>query len=79
MVTPLSEKKWLFFTKLGKRFSEKVGFSLLFEPILGGGFLDQIIASFKQKSIFFFVPGFLAVVFSQFCPNIIWKVASPLP
>ena len=49
MVPPLSEKKWLFFTKLGKRVSEKVGFYLLFEPILGGGFLDQIIASFKQK------------------------------
>ena len=31
-------KKWLFFTNLGQGMSQKVGFLLLCEPILGAGF-----------------------------------------
>ena len=57
MVPPLSQK-WLIFTSLGQGLSEKVGFFLIFEPILRGGFFDKMPALSNKKSTFVLVSGF---------------------
>ena len=44
------------------------------EQILRTGFSEETLGLSNNKSTFDLVSGFLAVVFSQFCPNIIWKV-----
>ena len=57
---------WLVSTNLYQGFSQKVGFFLIFEPILRAGFFSKMLALSKKKSTFVLV-NFLAVVFSQFC------------
>ena len=59
------------FTNLGKGLSQKAGFFLIFEPVVRTGFSDKMLALSNKKSTFVLVSGFLAVVFSQFCSNII--------
>ena len=63
------------FYNLGQSLSQKVGFFLIFEPILRAGFLEKMLALSNKKSTFVLASVFLAVVFSLFCSNIIWKVA----
>ena len=58
-------------TLIWVKVSLKVGFFLLFEPILPAGFIDKMIALLNKKSTFVLISGFLTVVFSQFCPYII--------
>ena len=58
--------KWLIFTNLGQGLSQKVGFFLIFEPILRAGFFDKMLALSNKKSTFVLVSGFLAVLFSHF-------------
>ena len=71
----LCPKKWLFFTNFGQGLSSKVGFFLIFWPILRAGFFDKMLALSNKKSTFVLISGFLAVVFSQFCSKITWNVA----
>ena len=74
-VAPLFQK-WLTFNNLGHCLSEEVGFFLIFEPILRAGFFKKkMLAPSNKKSTFVLVSGFFAVIFSQFCSNIILKVA----
>ena len=55
---------------------QKLAFSYFFQPILQAGFFfDKMLALSNKKSTFVLVSGFLAVAFSQFCSNIMWKVA----
>ena len=63
MVPPLFQKVDIF-TNLDQGLSQNVGFFLIFEPILRAGFFDKMFA----LSLFLFL-AFLAVVFSQFCPD----------
>ena len=66
----LCPKKWLIFSKLGQRLSQKVGFFLTFWPILPAGFFDKILSLSNKKPLTLFL-AFLPVVFSQFSSNII--------
>ena len=50
---------------------KKVGCFLLFEPILGAGFSEKILALSSKKYSFVLLLALLAAVFSQSCPNII--------
>ena len=70
MVPPLSQKV-AYFSNLGQGLSQKVGFFLIFEPILRTGFFDKcwLFQTRNLPSPLFL--AFLAVVFSQFCSNII--------
>ena len=68
-------KKWLIFTNLGQRLSQKVGFFLLFEPILLAGFLTKCCHFHTRNPSLTLFPAAFAVVFSKFCSNIILKVA----
>ena len=70
MVPPLFQK-WLILTNLGQGLSKKAGFFLIFEPILRAGFSDKMLGISNKKSTFTLASGFLDVVVSQFCPNII--------
>ena len=54
----LCPKKWLFFTNLGQGLSSKVGFFLIFYPILGDGFFDKMLALSNKKTTFVLVSGF---------------------
>ena len=54
----LCPKKWLFFTNLGQDLSSKVGFFLIFHPILQAGFFDKMLALSNKKSTFVLVSGF---------------------
>ena len=56
---------------LGQDLSKKVSRFLIFETVLRAAFFDKILALPHMKSSFVLVSGFLAVVFSQFCSNII--------
>ena len=60
-------KSGYFFTNFGQGLSSKVGFFLIFSPILRVGFFDKMLALSNKKSTFVLISGFLAVVFSQFC------------
>ena len=51
-------KKWLFFTNFGRGLSSKVGFFLIFLPILRAGFLDKVLALSNKKSTFVLISGF---------------------
>ena len=64
LMVHLCPKKWLIFTHLDESLSRKVGFFLLFEPILRANFLDKMLALSNKKSTFVLVSGFLTVVFS---------------
>ena len=64
-------KQWLVFTNLGQSLSQKVGFFLFFSQFYELAFLDKILFLSNKKSTFVLVSGFLAVVFLQFCSNII--------
>ena len=71
---PLSQK-WLIFTNLGQGLSEKLCFFLIFYPILGAGFLTKCyLFQTRNPPLSFFLAS-VAVVFSQFCSDIIRKVA----
>ena len=43
-------KSGYFFTNLGQGLSRKVGFFLIFEPILQVGFFDKMLALLNKKS-----------------------------
>ena len=64
-------KKWSFFTNLGQGMSQTVGFFLILEKIVRPSSVDKMLALSNNKSTFLLVSVFFAVVFSQFCPNII--------
>ena len=51
MVPPLPQK-WLVFTNLGQGLSQKVGFSVSFEPILYAEFFDKMLSPSNKKSMF---------------------------
>ena len=51
-------QKLASFTNLGPGLSQKVGFFLIFEPILRAGFFDKMWALPNKKSTFVFVSGF---------------------
>ena len=51
-------KKWLFFTNFGQGLSSKVGFFLIFWPILRAGFFDKMLALSNKKSTFVLISGF---------------------
>ena len=68
MVPPVSQKVAIF-TNLGQGLSETVVFFLRFEPFLLAGFSDKTLSLSNQKSTFVLVSGFLAVLFSQYCPD----------
>ena len=65
--SPTFVPKGANFTNLGQGLSKKVGFFLIFEPVLRAGFFDKMLALSNKKLIFVLVSGFLAAVFSQFC------------
>ena len=73
---PSLSQTWPFFTNLGQNLSQEVSFFVLFEPILRAGFLDKMLALLNKK--YTFVSGFLIVVSSKFCRNIILKVTFSL-
>ena len=56
-VPPLITKV-VFITNSGQGLSQKVGFFLLFEPILRAGFFNQMLALSNKKSTFVLVSGF---------------------
>ena len=57
MVPPLSQKVAIF-TNFGQGLSSKVGFFLIFGPILRAGFFDKMLALSNKKSTFVLVFGF---------------------
>ena len=57
MVTPLSQKVAIF-TNFGQGLSSKVGFFLIFWPILRAGFFDKMLALSNKKSTFVLISGF---------------------
>ena len=71
MVPPLSQTVANFFPNFGQGLSRKVGFFLIFEPILRPGFFDKILALSIKKATFVLV----SIIFPQFYSNIIRKVA----
>ena len=75
MVPPLSQKGANQSTNLCQGLFKKVGFSLIFEPILQADVFDKMLAHSVKKSTFVLVSDFLAVVISHFCSNIIRKGA----
>ena len=60
----------LVFTNLGQGLSQKVRCFLFSEPILRADYFDKMLGLSSKKSTFVFASGYLAVVFSQFCSNI---------
>ena len=58
----LCPKKWLIFTNLGQGLSQKVGFLLIYEPILRAGFFDKMLALSNKKSTFVLVSGFFGCI-----------------
>ena len=70
MVPPLSQKVAIF-TSFGQGLSSKVGFFLLFQPILQAGLFDKMLALSNKKSTFVHISGFFGCCISQFCSNII--------
>ena len=68
---PFCPKSGYSFSNLGQCLSQKVGFSLHFYPILEDSVLDKMLALSNKKSILVLVYGFLTVVLSPFCPNIV--------
>ena len=52
MEIDLCTKKWLAFTNLGQGLSQNVGFFSTFEPYLGAGFPDKMLAFPDKKSTF---------------------------
>ena len=56
IVPPLSQK-WLFFTNFGQGLSSKVGFFLIFWPIVQAGFFDKMLALSNKKSTFVLISG----------------------
>ena len=56
MAPPLFQKASIFY-QFGSSLSKKVGFFLLFEPILQAGFIGNILALSNKKSSFVLVPG----------------------
>ena len=50
---------------------KNLAFSSCFIQILEDSFLDKMLALSNNKSTFVLVYGFLIVVLSQFCPNIV--------
>ena len=75
---PTFVSKVAIFSNLGQGLSQKDGFFFIFYPNLEDGFIRQNVGSCKQNTTFVLVYGFLTVVFSQFCQNIVWKVAFSL-
>ena len=72
----LCPKKWLIFTNLGQGLSQKLGFFIVFEPILRAGFLTKCwLFQTRNPPLFLFL-AFMAVVFTQFCSNIIQQVTN---
>ena len=62
----LCPKKWLIFTNLGQGLSQKVGFFLLFEPILQAWFLTKCwLFQTRSPPLSLFL-AVLAVVFHNF-------------
>ena len=53
----LCPKKWLIYSKWGQGLSQKVGFFLIFEPILWAGFFDKMLALSNKKFTFILVSG----------------------
>ena len=72
MVSPLFQK-WLISINLGQGFSQKVGFILMFGPILRAGFCVKILAFSNKKSNFVLVSGLLDFVFSLILFNYFLK------
>ena len=70
MVPPLSQKVAIFIN-LGQGLSSKVGFFHNFLANLRACCFGKMLDLSNKKSTFVLVSGFLAVVFSQFCSNII--------
>ena len=69
MVLPLSQKVAIFFANFGQGLSSKVGFFLIFWPILQVGFFDKMLALSNKKSIFVLISGFfgfyICTIFSK--------------
>ena len=57
MVPPLSQKVAIF-TNFGHGLSSKVGFLLIFWPILRAGFFDKMLALSNKKSTFVLISVF---------------------
>ena len=59
----LCPKKWLFVANFGQGLSSKVGFFLIFLPILRAGFFDKMLAVSNKKSTFVLLSGFFWLLF----------------
>ena len=70
MVPPLSQKVAIF-TNFGQGLSSKVGFFLIFRPILRAGFFDKMLALSNKKSTFVLISGLFGCCMSQFCSKLI--------
>ena len=77
MVPSLSQKVANFYY-LGQCLSQKVGFFLIFEPILRAGFFDKMLALSNKKSTIVLVSGFLCCCIFTILFNIIRKFAFEL-
>ena len=73
---PTFVSKVAIFSNLGQGLPQKDSFFFIFDSNLEDGFFRQNVSN--KKSTFVLVYGFLTVVFSQFRPNIVWKVAFSL-
>ena len=62
----LCPKRWLFFTNFGQGLSSKVGFFLIFWPILRAGFFDKMLALSNKKSTFVLISGFFGCYMCTF-------------
>ena len=70
MVPPLSQKR-LIFDNLGQGFSQKLAFSQFLSQFYELAFLTKCWLFQTRNPPFSLFLAFLAVVFSQFCSNII--------
>ena len=71
MVPPLPQKVAFLLIWI-KAYLKNLGFFVLFfEQIVRHDFLDKMLALFNKKATFVLFLAFLAVLFSQFCPNFI--------
>ena len=71
---PTFAEKVANFTNSGQGLSQKVGFFFIFEPVLLAFLTKCWLFQTRNPPLSLFL-AFLAVVFSQFCSNIIEKVA----
>ena len=71
IVPPFFPKVAILFLTWVKVCRKKLAFLFIFYPVLEDSVSDKMLALSNKKSILVLVYGFLAVVLSPFCPNIV--------